>query len=111
MSALVTTHDGTAATTVSNANQLDTVLRAASEEARTRGILAAVVIQAENGSSMTMVVGGDETALTFDYGHHNPPYYASKGASKNDEPVLTSTSRSSTTPSFHARASFPITME
>jgi hypothetical protein len=36
-----------------------------------------------------MVVGGCETVLSFEYGHLDPPYYASKGESDDDEPILT----------------------
>src|SRR5262245_39875345 len=89
MLARVTIHDGADATTIVNSSQLDAVLNAACEEARSKNILGAVIIEAENGNSMTMAVGGDETVLTFDYGHRNPPYYASKGASENDDPILT----------------------
>jgi Immunity protein Imm1 len=89
MSARVTVHDTMEATTVADSAELDAVLMAASEEARSKNILGAVVIEAENGNCITMVVGGDETVLTFDYGHRNPPYYASKGASDSDEPLLT----------------------
>ena len=89
MSARVTIHDKVAATTVGDADQLDAVLKAASEEARSQNILGGVIIEAENGNSRTLVVGGDETVLTFDYGHRKPPYFASKGASENNEPFLT----------------------
>jgi hypothetical protein len=34
-----------------------------------------------------MVVGGDETALGFDNGHHRPPYYSSR-----DRPTKTNRS-------------------
>lgn len=36
-----------------------------------------------------MVLGGEETVLGFDYGHLDPPYYASKSESDKDEPLLT----------------------
>jgi len=89
MSARVTVHEKGTATTVLDYNQLDAVLRAASEEARSKNILGAIIIESENGNSITMVVGGDETVLGFDYGHGNHPYYASKGASERNEPFLT----------------------
>ena len=89
MPATITIHDKTSAAPVSDASQLDTILGEASEEARSRGILGAVIIEAENGNSITMVVGGSESVLTFDYGHRNPPYYISKGVSETDEPILT----------------------
>jgi hypothetical protein len=69
--------------------QLDDALRDAANEARTRGKLGAILIEAANKNCMTMVVGTTETVLSFDYAHRNPPYYASKGNSSEDEPVMT----------------------
>jgi hypothetical protein len=65
------------------------VLEAASDEARAKNLLSVVILDAENGNSTTMVVGGSETVLSFEYGHLDPPYYASKGESDDDEPILT----------------------
>lgn len=89
MFAKVTIHDKVAATTVANPDQLKAILKTASEEARSKNILGAIVIEAANRNSITMVVGGDETVLSFTYGHLNPPYYASKGTADKDQPVLT----------------------
>ena len=36
-----------------------------------------------------MVVGGDETVLSYTHGHRNPPYYASRGADARSKPVMT----------------------
>lgn len=74
---------------VANRDQLEAVLEAGSDEARTNNILSAIILEAENGNSITMVLGGEETVLGFDYGHLDPPYYASKGESDKDEPLLT----------------------
>jgi hypothetical protein len=74
---------------VEDDHQLDEVLRTATEEARRHGTLGAILIEAANGNVITMVVGGDETALGFDYGHHAPPYYASRGPSNENDPILT----------------------
>ena len=74
---------------VEDDNHLDVVLRTATEEARKRGTLGAILIEAANRNVITMVVGGDETAMGFDYGHGNPPYYSSRGPSNEDEPILT----------------------
>jgi hypothetical protein len=75
--------------TVDDSSQLEKVLHVEAEEARRRGVLGAVLLEAANGSVITMVVGGEETVLGFDYGHHNPPYYSSRGPSNADEPMLT----------------------
>ena len=85
----VTVREGKAPVTVSDASELDRVLQAASEEARAHKMMGAVLIKAESGNVITMVVGGEETVLSFDSGHLNPPYYASRGTSDCDEPKLT----------------------
>jgi Immunity protein Imm1 len=74
--------------TVRDAMQLDEALGQASDEARKHGVLGAVRIEADNGNFITMVVGGQETALGFDSSDLNF-YYASKGASDAVEPVMT----------------------
>ena len=47
------------------------MLHLEAEEARRRGVLGAVILEADNGNIITMVIGGEETVLGFDYGHHN----------------------------------------
>lgn len=89
MALRITTHGDKEPMTALDGNQLNAVLDAASDEARSKNLLSVVVLYAENGNSITMVVGGSETVLGFDYGHRNPPYYASKGESDDDEPTLT----------------------
>jgi hypothetical protein len=82
-------HEDKAPLTVKDVTELDEVLRAASEEARVRGMLGAISIEADNGNVIVMVVGDEETVLGFDYGHQNPPCYASRGASSEDNPLMT----------------------
>ena len=89
MKALITILDDKPPIGVDDGLQLDDALRDAANEARARGKLGAILIEAANKNSMTMVVGSSETVLSFDYGHGNPPYYASKGNSDEDEPVIT----------------------
>jgi hypothetical protein len=89
MALRITTRQDKPPVTVEDDRQLDEVLDAASAEARTGKVLGAVLIEADNGNAITMVVGGEETVLGFDYGHHNPPYYSSRGPSNADEPMLT----------------------
>ena len=69
--------------------QVEGVSRDAAAEARTRGKLGAILIDAANKNSMTMVVGTPDTVLSFDYGHGNPPYYVGKENPDEDEPVIT----------------------
>lgn len=68
---------------------LDEMLNEASAEVRSRNLLGAVLITADNNNEMTILVGGEESVLTFEYGHKDTPYYASKGASNEDEPIMT----------------------
>jgi hypothetical protein len=89
MALRITTRSDAAPITVRDSNQLDEVLSGAGEEARKCKVLAGVLIEADNGNTITMVVGGNETVLSFDHGHRNPPYYASKGASDADAPIMT----------------------
>jgi len=69
--------------------QLQAVLAAAEKEASSLQKLNIVSIEAENGNTLGIVVGGPESSLSFSYGHLNPPYYASKGPGQGVEPVLT----------------------
>jgi hypothetical protein len=88
MRTLITILDDRPPVAVDDGVQLDDALRDAANEARARGKLRAVLIEAANKNSMTMVVGSSETVLSFDYGHGNPPYYVSKGTSNEDEPMM-----------------------
>ena len=63
-------------------------LRDAANEARARGKLGGVLIEAANKNSMMMAVGSSGTVLSFDYAHGNPPYYVSKGTSNEDKPMM-----------------------
>jgi len=55
------------------------VLEAASDEARAKNLLSAVILDVENGNFVTMVVGGSETVLSFDYGHLEPSVLRKRG--------------------------------
>src|SRR5215469_17795228 len=90
LSALVTILDDKPPIAVDDGLQLDDALRDAENEARAQGRLGVIIIEAANKNAITMVVGNStETVLGFDYGHGNPPYYASKGISNEVEPVMT----------------------
>jgi len=69
--------------------QLQATLAAADREAASMKKLNIVSIEAENGNTLSVVVGGIESSLGFTYAHQNPPYFASKGAEIGIEPVLT----------------------
>lgn len=88
MRALVTILDHKPPIAVDDGLQLDDALREAENEARARGLLGVIIIEAVNKNSITMAVGSStETVLGFDYSHG--PYYASKGISNEVEPVMT----------------------
>ena len=74
---------------LSDVKALDAALDEASHEARSKGKLNIVVLGAPNRDWLSLVVGGEETVVGFNYGHGNPPYFASAGATETDEPVLT----------------------
>lgn len=88
MALQVTIREGGTPRTVENERQLDEVLHIAADEARRLNFLGAVLIKADNGNYITMVVGGQETVLGFDSGELNS-CYASKGASDEIEPLMT----------------------
>ncbi len=69
--------------------ELDRVIHMACQEARALKILNIISLQAANGNDLSLVVGGDDTVLSFVYGHHNPPYYASRGTQTCTHPVMT----------------------
>jgi hypothetical protein len=89
MALRITTCEDHPPLTVEDLSHLDEMLYAASEEARTRKTLNGVVMEADNGNTLLMVVGSEETVLIFNYGGPYPLYYASKGASDNDDPMMT----------------------
>jgi hypothetical protein len=81
--------DDAAPLTVTNSSQLNEALERASDEARRRKLLGAILVEADNGNFITMVVGGEETVLGFDYGNQDAPNYASRGSSDSDVPLMT----------------------
>ena len=89
VAAQITIVDGEVPISVADEVQLDDAIRRAANEAQVRGRLGAIIIEAPNKNPMTMVVGSSETVLSFDSADGNPPYYASKGISNEDEPVMT----------------------
>jgi hypothetical protein len=82
-------YDRTPELILSDVNALDAVLDEASREARARGKLNIVVLGAPNRDRLSLVLGGEETVVGFNYGHGDPPYYASAGAVQADAPVFT----------------------
>lgn len=74
---------------VDSESALDAILDEASTEARDAGKLNIVLLTAPNRDWLAIVVGGEETVVGYNYGHGNPPYYASAGDSQADDPVLT----------------------
>lgn len=47
-----------------------------------------VILKADNGNELSLVVGGDETVLGFTGAHLDPPYYASKGKDEGDGALM-----------------------
>jgi hypothetical protein len=89
LSLRITSHEDGPSVAIRDATHLDEVLKTASEEARTRDKLNGVIIESNEGNRLLLVVGGEETVLVFNYSGEDPPYYASKGASNKDEPLMT----------------------
>ena len=91
MKALITILDDKPPIAVDDGLQLDDALRDAANEARARGKLGAILIEAANKNSMTMVVGSSETVLSFDYGHGNPRTMLAKEIPTKMNPSLIAT--------------------
>ena len=85
----ISVHDTEPAVRISTATELERVIQLAGEEARTRKVLNIISLEKANGNNLSFVVGGDETVLSFIYGHRNPPYYASRGAQASTHPIVT----------------------
>jgi hypothetical protein len=85
----ITVHENEPSIEVQDVASVSEVISSAAEEARATGLLNIISIEADNGNYLTLVVGGDETVLGFNYAHQDPPYYASKGKDESDEPVMT----------------------
>ncbi len=69
--------------------ELEATLAEAISLARRAGKLNIIFLYAPNRDHLTLVVGGEETVLGFNYGHGEPPYFASRGTAHADVPVLT----------------------
>ena len=89
MAARITVREKEEPIVVEDRAQLHDVLAIAGREAASMQKLSIVSIEAENGNTLGIVVGGDESSLSFTYAHLAPPYYASKGIESGDHPVLT----------------------
>ena len=68
---------------------LEVTLDQADLEARSLGLLNVVMLTAPNHDQLSIVIGGQETVVGYNYGHGNPPYYVSSGVASVDVPVLT----------------------
>ncbi|MGA7810071.1 Imm1 family immunity protein [Bradyrhizobium sp.] len=89
MNLSIVVHDGEDGAHVSTEVELDRVIRMTCEEARARGVLNVIFLKAVNGNVLSLVVGGDDTVLSFMHRHRDPPYYASSGAQKSVHPGMT----------------------
>jgi hypothetical protein len=85
----ISVHFAEPAVQISTATEFERVIRLASEEARARKMLNIIFLKAANGNNLSFVVGGDDTVLSFTYGHRNPPHYASRGAHTSTHPIMT----------------------
>ena len=83
---LVTMKEGSAVPARSR-QELTDLLASASRLAQDAGMLAIVTLESEFGATLSIVVGGEETVLGFD-ASLDPPYFVSKGASNDEQPVL-----------------------
>ena len=85
----VTIHEREPSLTVDGLANLDEIIADATKQAKSRGLISVILLNDENDNQLGLAVGGDETVLSFTYGHGNPPYYASKGNLNVEEPIFT----------------------
>jgi hypothetical protein len=85
----ITVHEKEPVIIVSELAHLDEIISNSVERAKGEGFLSLILLNDDGDNQLGLVVGGDETVLSFTYSHSNPPYYASKGKLNTDEPVLT----------------------
>jgi hypothetical protein len=74
---------------LSSIEELDSTLDDADREARQVGRLNIVILGAPNRDWLGLVLGGDETVVSYNFGHGDPPYFVSRGSADSDDPVLT----------------------
>jgi hypothetical protein len=86
---LIVVHDREEAIHVSTMAELNRVIHIACDEARVRKMLNIISLEAVSGNTLSLVVGGDDTVLSFIHGHQNPPYFASRGAEGVTHPIMT----------------------
>jgi hypothetical protein len=89
MDARITAYEDKEPAVAHSTHELEVVIGEADAHARDAGRPNIIFVETENGNSLSMVVGADETVLGFNYGHNDPPYYASRGIADSDEPIFT----------------------
>jgi hypothetical protein len=80
--------DGVPAKTLVNEAELDGALQELTSKAKVAGQLFLVGLEAENGNSLSIALGGVETVLIFGRPNTDPPYLTCRGADEALEPVL-----------------------
>ncbi len=89
MNLSIAVHDGEAPVHVSTMANFEDVVAAAHQEARTLGTPNILSIDAANGNNLGIVVGRDQTVLTFIHSHHGPPFFVSRAVKMGYDSTLT----------------------
>lgn len=89
MKAAISIHEKIEPIVVQSLEELDSAIAGADKDARSRDLPNIIHISTPNENCLSIVVGLDETVLCFQYGHLDPPYYGSRGASDAEKPYLT----------------------
>jgi hypothetical protein len=74
---------------VEGLKHLDEIIADAVERAKREGVLGTILLKNDYDDELGLAVGSNETVLSFNYGHGDPPYYVSKGKLDTEEPILT----------------------
>lgn len=89
MDARITLYEDKEPVEIRSIRELESTIGEADTYARNEGRPNIIFVEVENGNSLSIVVGSDETVLGFNYGHNDPPYFASRGAADTNEPIFT----------------------
>lgn len=76
------------AKTLLNEQELDASFVEVARNARSAGQRHLVELQAENGNTLSIALGGEDTVLVFGCPENDPPYFTCRGVEGTLHPVL-----------------------
>jgi Immunity protein Imm1 len=80
--------EGAPAKIMVDEHELEISLAEVAQNAKSAGQRHLVELKAENGNSLSLALGGEETVLVFGRPEKDPPYYTSRGAEDTIDPLF-----------------------